>query len=153
MLIPIEEADNVEQPINIEQPINYNVCELDHGIFDRVRNGELTLIDQIHRAGYDQKMQFNIYDSQHNHITIIEFLIDDEGYVYADHYGYMIRYTNRSIDIKTAIMKIFNTDEPRVVINTDNGLPIENINLYNGYVVNRVPIRQYDLIQGDIYIN
>ena len=135
-------------------PFNNNsIADLDQSVFDSMRNGLVTMINPIDRLAYQQKMQFSIYNSHGQELTVLEFLTDEQGYVYADYYDYIIKYTNSNIDITTAIMRLFNTDQPRVVITSDDGYLINNDLLYDGYVANRKPIRQYNLIQGDIYLH
>ena len=139
--------------ITHETIISHSIADLDQSVFNRIREGELTLIHQSDRLAYDQKMQFTIYNSHKEPLVIFEFLIDADGYVCADYYDYIVKFTDKNIDVITAIMKLFNTDIPRVVISSDNGLPINDAQLYDGYVANKVPIKDYELIQGDIYLN
>jgi hypothetical protein len=131
----------------------HSITCLDQVVFDGIRNGELTLIDQSERLGYDQKIQFSIFNS-HNHLeTVIDFLIDDQGFIYADYCDYIIKYSDSDIDVKTALMKLFNSNDPRIVITWEDGMTINDPELYEGMIANKVPIRQYSLSQGDIYLN
>lgn len=141
------------QPNYIPRSIYHSITNLDQSVFDSIRNGQITLINQADRLAYEQKMQFSIYNSRGSEIVILDFLIDEQGYVYADYYDYIVKYTNSNIDLKGAIMRLFNTDEPRIVITSDDGLSINDTSLYDGYIANNKPIRNYNLIQGDIYLH